>query len=215
MVWKLLDCTSSRIEIPLCIFPHVRFPLVSELATNRRMENPASQAGLRQLRSDLRFLLSAKCNLEPGKVASTSRISPSSSRLIGSSSVGSIHRCSLLLHKFEHPSYSSFARHRLKKLLRRRCNSTSLIRRDIFHESIIASTSVRARGKRSFPRFFSSNFCLSNRKGPVSFRMLENVPPSRRKGRNTVGRGTDTNGIHGIPGPLMRPMINRWQYFKR
>ena len=87
MVWKLLDCTSSRIEIPLCIFPHVRFPLVSELATNRRMENPASQAGLRQLRSDLRFLLSAKCNLEPGKVASTSRISPSSSRLIGSSSV--------------------------------------------------------------------------------------------------------------------------------
>lgn len=43
MVWKLLDCTSSRIEIPLCIFPHVRFPLVSELATNRRMENPASR----------------------------------------------------------------------------------------------------------------------------------------------------------------------------
>lgn len=28
---------------PLCIFPHVRFPLVSELATNRRMENPASR----------------------------------------------------------------------------------------------------------------------------------------------------------------------------
>ena len=43
MVWKLLDSTSSRIGIPLCIFPHVRFPVVSEFATNRRMENPAER----------------------------------------------------------------------------------------------------------------------------------------------------------------------------
>lgn len=62
-------------------------------------------------------------------------------------------------------------------------------------------------------RVSSSNFCRG--KGSVFFRMLENVPPSRRKGRNMLVRGTDTNGIHGIPGPLMRPMINRWQYFKR
>lgn len=62
-------------------------------------------------------------------------------------------------------------------------------------------------------RVFSSNFCRG--KGSVFFRMLENVPPSRRKGRNMLVRGTDTNGIYGIPGPLMRPMINRWQYFKR
>lgn len=104
MVWKLLDCTSSRIEIPLCIFPHVRFPLVSELATSSADGKSSLSAGLRQLRSDLRFLLSAKCNLTLEKLHRLlTRISPSSSRLIDSLSVR-ISRLYICHHKFEHLS---------------------------------------------------------------------------------------------------------------
>lgn len=61
-------------------------------------------ASLRQLRSDLRFLLSAKCNLTLEKLHRLlRRISPSSSRLIDSLSVR-ISRFYICHHKFEHLS---------------------------------------------------------------------------------------------------------------
>lgn len=58
---------------------------------------------------------------------------------------------------------------------------------------------------------FSSNFCRRSK----GFRFHSDVRECFTVPQERLGRGTDTNGIHGIPGPLMRPMINRWQYFKR